>query len=118
MWVKTWPTGQTLTLALAVADGRARVSVDDEGPGIPAADRERRWGRFWRLARDRGSAVAGTGIGLSVVRELVALHGGRAWAEEGRGGTGARFVLELPLVGQPQAASGAAPMRADFGATA
>src|SRR5256886_6044500 len=50
--------------------------------GVPPADRERIWDRFWRLERDRGSAVAGTGIGLSVVRELVALHGGRAWAEE------------------------------------
>src|SRR5204863_327957 len=79
--VKYGPSGQTVTLALAVADGRARVSVDDEGPGIPAAERERIWDRFWRLERDRGSAVAGTGIGLSVVRELVALHGGRTWGE-------------------------------------
>src|SRR5205823_12511168 len=116
--VKYGPPGQTVTLGLTVTEGRARICVDDQGPGIPAADRERIWDRFWRLERDRGSAVAGTGIGLSVVRELVALHGGRAWAEEGRGGTGARFVLELPLVGQPQAAPGPAPMRADFGATA
>ena len=62
--------------------------------------------------------MAGTGIGLSVVRELVALHGGRAWADEGRRGSGACFVLELPLAGQPQAAPGGARMRADFGATA
>src|SRR5205807_2676647 len=94
------------------------VRVEEQGPGIPAADRERIWDRFWRLERDRGSAVAGTGIGLSVVRELVALHGGRAWAEEGGGGAGARFVLELPLAGQAQAAPGGAPMRADLGATA
>src|SRR5256884_343939 len=116
--VKYGPADQTITVGLESGDGKARIRVEDEGPGVPAADRERIWDRFWRLERDRGSAVAGTGIGLSVVRELVALHGGRAWAEEGRGGTGARFVLELPLVGQPQAAPGPAPMRADFGATA
>jgi len=116
--VKYGPADQTITVGLDAADGRARIRVEDQGPGVPAADRERIWDRFWRLERDRGSAVAGTGIGLSVVRELVALHGGRAWAEEGRAGNGARFVVELPLAGQPQAAPERAPMRADFGATA
>src|SRR5256714_4328838 len=116
--VKYGPSGQTVTLGLTLADGRARVSVDDEGPGIPAAERERIWDRFWRLERDRGSAVAGTGIGLSEVRELVALHGGRAWAGEGRGGVGTRFVLEPPLAGRPPTAPAGAPMRAHYGATA
>jgi len=101
--VKYGPAGQTVTVGLAATDGQARIWVEDAGPGIPAADRERIWERFWRLERDRGSSVAGTGIGLSVVRELVALHGGRAWAEDPPNGTGgaaaagARFVIELPL---------------------
>src|SRR5205807_639028 len=120
---KDGPSGQTVTLGLTVADGRARVSVDDEGPGVPAAERERIWDRFWRLERDRGSAVAGTGIGLSVVRELVALHGGRTWVEDApaaqRGDrAGSRFVIELPLVPLAHAASGAGTVRADAGATA
>src|SRR5438128_2559837 len=121
--LKYGPSGQTVTLGLTEADGRARVSVDDEGPGIPAAERERIWDRFWRLERDRGSAVAGTGIGLSVVRELVALHGGRTWVEDApaaeRGDrAGSRFVIELPLVPLAHAASGAGTVRADAGATA
>ena len=116
--VKYGPADQTITVGLDAVDGHARIRVEDQGPGIPAGDRERIWDRFWRLERDRGSAVAGTGIGLSVVRELVALHGGRAWAEEGREGVGARFVLELPLAAQPETATGRAPMQADFGATA
>jgi signal transduction histidine kinase len=95
--VKYVPSGQTVTVGLSSEDGRARICVDDAGPGIPPADRERIWDRFWRLERDRGSAVAGTGIGLSVVRELVALHGGRTWAEDAPGGRGARFVIELGL---------------------
>jgi signal transduction histidine kinase len=53
---------------------------------------------------------------LSVVRELVALHGGRAWAEDAPGGGGgARFVIELPLAPQAQ---GAGRVRADAGAVA
>jgi signal transduction histidine kinase len=121
--VKYGPSGQTVTLSLKVTDGRALVCVDDQGPGIPAADRERIWDRFWRLERDRGSAVAGTGIGLSVVRELVALHGGRTWAEDvpaaERGGrAGSRFVIELPLVPQAHTATGADPVRVDAGASA
>ena len=115
--VKYGPSGQTVTLGLTASNGRARISVDDQGPGIPAPDRERVWEQFWRLERDRGSAVAGTGIGLSVVRELVALHGGRAWVEDAPGG-GARFVIELPLAPQAQGAPGAARVRADAGVPA
>jgi signal transduction histidine kinase len=105
--IKYGPAGQTVRVALIAAGTCARIAVDDEGPGIPPADRERVWERFWRLERDRGAAVAGTGIGLSVVRELAALHGGRVWVGDApprgdRAGTGAapgaRFVIELPLV--------------------
>jgi len=94
--VKYGPDGQTLTVGIDPPGGdRARLWVQDQGPGVPAADRERIWDQFWRLERDRGSAVAGTGIGLSVVRELAALHRGRAWVEGAPGG-GARFVIEVP----------------------
>jgi len=101
--VKYGPEDQTVTVTLAAADaaGRVRVSVDDQGPGVPPAERERVWERFWRLERDRGSAVAGTGIGLAVVRELAALHGGRAWVEDPPAGRGARFALELPAAAAP-----------------
>ena len=105
--VKYGPEDQSVTVTLAPPDaaGRVRVTVDDQGPGIPPAERERIWERFWRLERDRGSAVAGTGIGLAVVRELAALHRGRAWIEDppaGHGG-GARFVLEVPAAAPPAA---------------
>jgi signal transduction histidine kinase len=94
--VKYGPPGTTVSIGLEASAGRVRVSVDDAGPGIPPADRERVWRRFFRLPRDRGSGAAGTGIGLSVVRELAALHGGRAWVETAPAG-GARFVVEWPL---------------------
>jgi signal transduction histidine kinase len=105
--VKYGPDGQTVTVGIDPPAGdRARLWVQDQGSGVPTADRERIWDQFCRLERDRGSAVAGTGIGLSVVRELAALHRGRAWVEGAPGG-GARFVIEVP------ATSGVAPGPAD-----
>jgi signal transduction histidine kinase len=95
---KYGPSGQTITVRAARSDARACITVDDQGPGVPPAERERVWERFERLDRDRGSAVGGSGIGLAVVRELAALHGGRAWVADAPGG-GARFVLELPGAG-------------------
>ena len=88
--VKYGPQGQRVIVA---ARGR-ELSVDDEGPGIPAPERERIFDRYRRLERERERAIAGMGIGLSVVRELVALHGGRVRVEEGSRG-GARFVVTL-----------------------
>src|SRR5215831_577667 len=95
--VKYGPAGQTITVGSETAGDRARVWVEDQGPGIPHDDRVRVWEPYVRLKRDVESATGGSGIGLSVVRELVAMHGGRARAESGPGG-GARVVIEFPLV--------------------
>ncbi len=97
--VKYGPEGQVVRVRLTAGDGEARVAVEDEGPGVPPGERELVFRRFVRLERDRGSAVAGTGIGLSVVRELVTHHGGRVWIEDAA--AGARVVIALPLNGLP-----------------
>jgi len=94
--VKYGPEGQTVRVNLSRAGGHARITVEDEGQGIPADERDRIWAPFFRLERDVSSAVAGSGIGLSVVRNLVDLHGGRV-AVEGRA-QGTRFVIELPAL--------------------
>ena len=95
--VKYGPAGQEVRISAARENGVARLFVDDGGPGIPRADRERVWERFWRLERDRDSAVAGSGIGLAVVRELALLHHGRAWIADPVGtDAGTRVVIELP----------------------
>jgi len=80
-------------------EGVARLAVEDQGPGVPVAERERIWQPYHRLARDRKAAGAGTGLGLSVVAELAGLLRGRAWVEDAAGG-GARFVVEIPVAAE------------------
>ena len=97
--VKYGPIGQTVTITLKRTGDKVRIIVDDEGPGVPVEDRNRIWEPYQRLESAVAAAVAGSGIGLSVVAQLVALHHGRAWAESAPG-RGARFVIELPLGAQ------------------
>jgi len=93
--VKYGPSGQTVRVGMAKVGERVRLWVDDQGPGIPERDRDAVWLPFTRLDRDANSAIAGSGIGLAVVRDLLLMHGGRCWVERAPGG-GARVVLELP----------------------
>jgi signal transduction histidine kinase len=92
--VKYGPREQTVSVAAQTLNGRTRIVVDDQGPGIPPEDRERVWKGFYRLQRESRSAVAGSGIGLAVVHTLAADMGGRTWIEETDTG-GARFIVEL-----------------------
>jgi signal transduction histidine kinase len=85
---------QTVTVGTMARRDRVRVWIDDEGEGVPERDRERVWRSFYRLDRHANSAVAGSGIGLYVVRELARLHGGDTWIEDAPH-KGARVVIEL-----------------------
>ena len=93
--VKYGAAGQTIVLSVERRDTLAVVAVEDEGPGVPEDARERIWAPYSRLTTAEAAAIAGTGIGLAVVRDLAILHGGRARVETGPRG-GARFVIELP----------------------
>jgi signal transduction histidine kinase len=92
--VKYGPEGQEIRLELRTNRQAVSISVEDQGPGIPVHERDLVWQRFYRLPRDLASSIAGTGIGLAVVRDLVNLLGGRTFIEYGNG-QGARFVVEL-----------------------
>lgn len=90
--------GGVTEIVVETSDHSVRVYVDDSGPGIPSADRDRIFERFARgpgTAGSRGAGV-GTGLGLALVQEHVRLHGGRVWVTDSPTG-GARFVVELPL---------------------
>jgi len=94
--VRYGPPGQEVTVGLAREDGSAVLTVDDQGPGIPAGERDRVWEPFHRLAREGSAARSGSGIGLAIVRRVVTELGGTASVEEAPGG-GARFVTSFPL---------------------
>jgi signal transduction histidine kinase len=97
--VKYGPNGQTIRVALerGTEDTCAQLWVEDQGAGIPADERDRIWEPFHRLERDSNSAIAGSGIGLALVRTLTQAHGGRVSVEDGAQG-GSRFVVEIPCI--------------------
>ena len=76
--------------------GGSTITVEDDGPGIPAADRERVFDRFTRLddARSRDGSAEGAGLGLAIVRELVRLHGGTITLDDAT--PGLRATVTLP----------------------
>jgi signal transduction histidine kinase len=82
-----------------------RFEVEDQGSGIPPGQEERIFERFQQL--DVGDERTGTGLGLTISREIVGRHGGRIWAQDGRA-VGALFVVELEAV--PPAGVGDGPV--------
>ena len=84
--IKYSPADGVVRVALMAQGAVVRLEVEDDGPGVPPADVERIWAPYFRLEREVSSAVAGSGIGLAVVRDLVQRHGGRTGVERrGRG---------------------------------
>jgi signal transduction histidine kinase len=92
--VKYSPPGSKIEIAAVEVDGMITVTVSDNGPGIPPTEMQAIFDRYYRGARVQYS-VAGTGMGLSIARHIVAAHGGRIWAEN-KPGNGARFSFTLP----------------------
>lgn len=88
------PPGTRIAVAGTVESGRVRLSVRDDGPGIPETEIESVFRRYHRLSASGG----GSGLGLADARLLVELHGGRLWVES-RPGEGAAFHITLPLAG-------------------
>lgn len=88
------PRGGQVTLASEFRDGVWRVALEDEGPGVPAEQRERIFERFVRLGNSTDHG--GSGLGLAISRSIVGLHRGTIRAEEAAGGRGLRVVFELP----------------------
>jgi len=73
----------------------AHLSVSDSGPGVPENERRRIWEPFERGRQARERAAGGSGIGLTIVRDIAAEHSARAWVDDAPGG-GARFHLQFP----------------------
>jgi signal transduction histidine kinase len=87
--------GGTATLRIEDSPASLRLIVEDEGPGIPEADLARVLEPFERLEASRGRETGGVGLGLSIARDIAAIHGGTLRLEN-RTPRGLRAVLELP----------------------
>ncbi len=99
------PPGETVTVRVRGVDGNAVIEVDDRGPGIPPAERERIFEPFTRLSGTTRHGSGGTGLGLAIARRIVDAHGGTIRADSPAGG-GARFSVTLPgVAGQTPAAN-------------
>lgn len=90
---KYTPPATGVRISAQADDDLVRVTVDDDGPGLPPADRDRLFDKFQR-GRDEG-AVVGAGLGLAICRAIVRAHGGEIKAADRPGG-GARFQFTLP----------------------
>jgi signal transduction histidine kinase len=82
----------------------AVIVVEDDGPGVPPDQRDHVFERFVRLDVSRERASGGSGLGLSIVREIVLAHDGRVKITDGSG-IGCRVEVELPMTGQPPSGS-------------
>ena len=83
-----------IDLRLRIEDSMVRIEVEDDGPGIPDADRERVFERFVRLDQSRTRVSGGTGLGLAIARQISRAHAGDLKVEAGR--SGALFAMRLP----------------------
>lgn len=86
--------GKWMRVESRQSEGEIRVTVEDRGPGVPAGERERIFAAFYRIHSSLTEGVSGTGIGLSIARELARLHGGDVVLEEDKQ-DGARFRVTL-----------------------
>ena len=98
--LKYGPSDKPIVLGLAQKNNEVHIWIEDRGEGVPARFRDLIWDRFERLPVHRNTSVAGSGIGLWLVRELAHAQGARAWVERGSGG-GARFVLAFRPAAAP-----------------
>ncbi len=96
--VKYTPPDSPIVISAAESEGSVMVTVADCGPGIPAADLNRVFDRFYRGRHARGR-VPGTGMGLAIAREIIHGHGGE-FRVRNRQGHGCEFSFTLPAAGQ------------------
>src|SRR6266513_1436885 len=95
--IKYSPTGGAITIEVRPDDGGVRLSVTDQGIGIPEKELDAIFGLFYRSPDRAARDAAGMGLGLYISREIVVRHGGRIWAESG-GVKGSTLNVVIPRV--------------------
>ena len=97
--IKYSPIGGNIELTMSLADAHILIRVADEGPGLSEDDISRLFGRFQRLSARPTGGESSTGLGLSIVKRIVELHGGRVGAHSPGPGRGTTFTISLPAAG-------------------
>jgi signal transduction histidine kinase len=92
--------GEIKMRALTKENGGIRIEVIDNGIGIPQDLLEKIFEKFYQIDSSYTRETGGIGMGLTIARELVELHGGRLWAESAGPGKGSKFIVELPVEGE------------------
>jgi len=96
------PVGGTITISAELRDGRVLVSVRDTGKGISPEDLPHVFERFYRADRSRARSTGGSGLGLTISKQIVELHGGKIWAQSWLG-VGSTFTFSLlPMAQSPR----------------
>jgi signal transduction histidine kinase len=93
--VKFSPLQAVIAISARCLEKTVLVAVRDQGPGLTAGDKAKLFGKFQRLSARPTGGESSTGLGLSIVEQLVRKHDGRIWAE-GEPGQGSTFFVELP----------------------
>ena len=94
--IKYSPRDSTIRVSVTRQGEDVIISVADEGPGLSPEDMARLFGRFQRLSAKPTGGESSTGLGLSIVKRIVNLHGGSVSAESSGPGTGTTFIMRLP----------------------
>ena len=95
--IKFTPVHGRVTVSASRNGGESvQVSVSDNGPGVPADEKEKIFAKFYRVAETNGENSKGTGLGLAISKALVELHGGKIWVES-EPSRGSTFYFTLPV---------------------
>lgn len=97
--IKFSPKGKDITITVKEKNSKAILEVKDEGPGLTDKDKKQLFHRFSRLNAQPTGGEESTGLGLSIVKDLVEAHDGRVWAESDGKDKGSKFIVELPIAG-------------------
>lgn len=104
--IKFTPAGGRIQVAVRLQTGIVAVSIADTGIGIPQNELERIFNQFYQVESALTRREGGMGLGLSIARGIVELHGGRIWAESVPG-RGSRFTFTLPILWEDMTSEGA-----------
>ncbi len=96
IWISSCRVGKLEANTEPDCDNRLRVTIRDEGQGLTEDDMQKLFGRFQRLSARPTGGESSTGLGLSIVKKIVELHGGKVWAESKGKDKGSAFFVELP----------------------